>query len=180
MGRRKLVSDGRVLECALAILADGGAERFTLVRVAEATGVAASTVIQRFRSRTELLLAAFAYSNARLRPWLDERRDADIPALLGELSAGFSEQERIGDHLTFLREGLATPDLAALASGRMIMIRGAITARLTGPPAERTATAELIESQWHGAVLQWAIRPQGGLSTHVESVLRELMTRIGI
>lgn len=180
MGRRKLVSDGRVLECALAILADGGGERFTLVRVAEATGVAASTIIQRFRSRTELLVAAFAYANARLRPWLDERPDADIPVLLGELSAGLGGKERFGDHLTFLREGLANPDLAALARGRMLMIRGAIIARLTGPPAERTVTAELIESQWHGAVLQWAIRPQGPLSTYVERTLGALMARIGV
>lgn len=180
MGRRKLVSDGQVLERALAVLADGGGEGFTLVRVAEAAGVAASTVIQRFRSRAELLLAAFAYANARLRPWLDERQDADIPALLGELSAGFGEQERFGDHLTFLREGLSNPDLAALARGRMIMIRGAIAARLTGRPADRTATADLIESHWHGAVLQWAIRPQGQLSTHVERVLQELMARIGV
>lgn len=180
MGRRKLVSDGRVLECALAILADGGGERFTLVRVAEATGVAASTVIQRFRSRTELLLAAFAYANARLRPWLDERRDLATPALLGELSTGLGDQERFGDHLTFLREGLANPDLAALARGRMTMIRGAIAARLTGPPADRKTTVDLIESHWHGAVLQWAIRPQGRLSTYVERALRELMARIGV
>ena len=76
MGRRKLVSDGQVLERALAVLADGGGEGFTLVRVAEAAGVAASTVIQRFRSRAELLVAAFAYVNAWLRPWLDERQDA--------------------------------------------------------------------------------------------------------
>ena len=179
MGRRKQVSDGRVLERALAVLADGGGERFTLARVAEAAGVAAPTLLQRFQSKSGLLLAAFAYANARLRPWLDERQDLDSPALLGQLSAGISDPEPFGDHLTFLREGLANPDLAVLARGRMTMVRGAITARLDGRPVDRAATADLIESHWHGAVLSWAIRPQGGLSTHVERSLRELMQRIG-
>lgn len=180
MGRRKQVSDGRVLERALAVLANGGGERFTLARVAEAAGVAAPTLLQRFQSKSGLLLAAFAYANAWLRPWLDERRDLDIPALLGELATGFGEREPFGDHLTFLREGFANPDLAALAKGRMTMIHGALTARLPGPPADRAATAELLESLWHGAVLQWSIRPQGRLSTYVERSLRELMERIGV
>jgi AcrR family transcriptional regulator len=180
MGRRKLVSDGRILERALGVLADGGGERFTLVRVAEAAGVAAPTVIQRFRSRAELLLSAFAYANARLRPWLDERSDEDIPRLLGELSEGVGGAEPFGDHLTFLREGIANPGLNALARGRMTMIGGAIATRLAGRLADNPATTELIESHWHGAVLQWAIRPQGRLSTHVEKSLRELMARIGV
>ena len=104
MGRRKQVSDGRVLERALAVLADGGGERFTLARVAEAAGVAAPTLLQRFQSKSGLLLAAFAYANAWLRPWLDERQDLDIPVLLGQLAAGFGDREPFGDHLTFLRE----------------------------------------------------------------------------
>ncbi len=180
MGRRKQVSDGRVLERALAVLADGGRERFTLARVAGAAGVSAPTLLQRFQTRSGLLLAAFAYANALLRPWLDARQDLDIPALLGELSAGFGGRQPFGDHLTFLREGLADADLSALARARMTMIHGALIARLDGRPADRAATAALIESHWHGAVLTWAIRPQGRLSTYVERSLREMMNRAGV
>ena len=95
MGRRKLVSDGRVLECALAILADGGGERFTLVRVAEATGVAASTIIQRFRSRTELLVAAFAYANAKRL--LNRSLSASLADQLTAEAASFGRCSATGD-----------------------------------------------------------------------------------
>lgn len=142
--------------------------------------MAAPTLLQRFQSKSGLLLAAFAYANAWLRPWRDARQDLDIPALLGQLSAGFGDREPFGDHLTFLREGLANPDLAALVRGRMTMIHGALTDCLDGPPVGRDTTADLIQSHWHGAVLQWAIRPQGRLSTHVERSLRELMGRMGV
>lgn len=175
-GRRKQVADGRVLEHALAVLADGGRERFTLARVAVAAGVAPPTLIQRFHSKAELIVASFAYSNGYLRPWLDERSGVGISELLADLSVGFGDAPRFGDHLTFLREGLSDPDLSELAVGRMVMVRGAISERLPNRAGDRAATAELIESHWHGAVLQWAIRPQGRLSTHVERSIARLLS----
>jgi AcrR family transcriptional regulator len=177
MGRRKRVGDGRVLEAALEVLGDGGREHFTFARVAAAAGVAPATLVQRFGTKAELLVAAMAYGNGWLKAWLGTREGAGLPQLLGELSAGGEARGRFNEHLTFLREDLSDPDLAGLAADRIQLVRRAIAERLSRPDAE---TVDLIESQWHGAVLQWAIRPQGRLSTHVERSLAGLMRRIGV
>lgn len=178
MGRRKTVSDGRVLEAALAVLGEGGRERFTLARVAAAAGVSAATLVQRFRTRDELLIAAAAYANGWLRGWLETQIHNDIPRLLADLAAGFGSAPRFGDHLAFLREDLSDPALAQLSGERMAAVRAAIGERLPGHPADRASAVELLEAHWHGAVIQWGIRPQGQVSTHVERSLRELMARL--
>jgi len=181
MGRRRIVSDAGVLEAALAVLAEGGRERFTLSRVAAAAGVAAPTLVQRFATKTGLLIAAMAYANGWLRAWLEAQSQGDIPTLLGDLAEGFGGPHRFGGHLAFLREDLTDPALAQLAAERMAAVRAAIGERLDprpgAHPADRAAAVDLIEAHWHGAVLQWAIRAQGRLSTHVERSLRELMRR---
>ena len=183
MGRRKKVSDRHVLEAALAVLADGGRERFTLARVAAAGGVSAATLVQRFASREGLLTAACAYANGWIRAWLEANTEREVPRLLGDLAAGFGPAgRRFGGHLSFLREELAEPTLAQLAAERMATIRAAVADRLDlrpgSHPADRAQTVELIEAHFNGAVLQWAIRPQGRLSTHVERSLRDLIARL--
>lgn len=174
------MSDGVVLEAALGVLADGGRERFTLARAADAAGIAAPTLIQRFGSKPDLLLAAAAYSNAWLKHWLEARSRLDIPRLLGELAAGFGEGRRFGEHLALLRDDLDDPDMAALARERMGLVRGAVLSRLEGRAAEREALADMIEAHWHGAVMQWAIEPRGRVSAHVERSLRDLLRRLGL
>jgi AcrR family transcriptional regulator len=179
MGRHKKVSDEAVLESALGVLAQGGREHFTLARAALAAGVAVPTLLQRFGSRAGLLAAAAAYANGWLKAWLEARSGADTASLLGELSPGFGDRRRFGDHVSFLREDVSDPAFAVLARERLAMVRAAIAERLNGFTVDRAATAELIEAQWHGAVLQWSIHPQGALSTYVERSVRELMRRIG-
>lgn len=173
------MSDGHVLESALRVLADGGRERFTLARAAAAAGVAAPTLLQRYGSKADLLLAALAYNNAWLKVWLERQSRSDIPRLLGDIAAGFGEEPRFGEHLAMLGLDLEDPDTAALVADRMELIRTAVLERLELRGPERAAAARLIETHWHGAVVRWATDRRGRVGAAVERSLRELMERTG-
>ncbi|MHB1060093.1 MAG: TetR/AcrR family transcriptional regulator, partial [Rhodanobacter sp.] len=77
MARSKTLSDEELLDIALGLIYERGPDSLTVAALAQACGLSASTLVQRFSSKRKLVRSAL------LRAWdrLD-RRTADLAAAL--------------------------------------------------------------------------------------------------
>jgi AcrR family transcriptional regulator len=184
MPRRKSISDEEILDLALPILAAAGPAGFTLGDVARAVGVAPATLLQRFGDKQTLIARAFARDNERFIPWLDTLPDGiGVDVVVGIYSDAtllFGESPSLADHLLWLREDIRDPALNRLARERFSLFRAAIVKRLPPLPIPPDRAAQLLDAQYHGAVVQWALEPQGRLADFVRQSLRDWFRLAGL
>lgn len=177
MARPRGVSDDDLLQAAVEVLMTQGPAAFTLERSAAQAGVSAATLIKRFGSRRELLLA------------VDRRWVAAIPAGMATAATGPTAIARLRAAALWDREDLDTPEhtansLAALAldltdpaltellgaGWRAIevalvpLVRAAIDAGelASGFPADRLA--RVLRATCEGSCLAWLTAPDGSLA----------------
>jgi len=164
MPRVKTISDDEVLVRALAVLLEQGPHRFTLPDVGRAVGLSPSTLIQRFGSKRALMDAVFARSTTLLAEELEARESTgdprtDLIAWLTGLTRPLQTRARLASHLTLLIEDITVPARRASAQEHMRVLRSGITSHLVamGSPTPE-AHADMIEAQWNGLGIQWAMR----------------------
>lgn len=158
-------------------MARAGPAGFTLADIAEQVGVAPATLLQRFGDKQTLIERAFARDNERFVRWIE-----GLPAGVGanaviriysEATKLFGEDTSLADHLLWLREDIRDPRLNRLARERFKLFRAEIVKRLPSMriPSERAAS--LLDAQFHGAVVQWALEPRGRLADFVMRSLKD-------
>jgi len=184
MGRRKSISDEDILDRALPLMAAAGPAGFTLADVARAVGVAPATLIQRFGDKQTLIEKAFARDNARFVPWLKNLPQgvgADIVVgIYADATRLFGDNPSLSDHLLWLREDIRDPALNRLAKDRFALFRAEIVKRLPPLPIPADRAARLLDAQYHGAVVQWALDPHGKLADFVAESLRDWFRLSGL
>ena len=177
MPRRKTISDEEILDRALPVIAAAGPGGFTLADIARVVGVAPATLLQRFHDKHTLTLRAFARDNERFIPWLEalpEGVGADmVVKIYTDAARLFGDNPSLADHLLWLREDIRDPELNRLARQRFRLFREAMIKRLPPLPIPADRAADLLDAQYHGAVVQWALEPQGALADFVERSLRD-------
>jgi AcrR family transcriptional regulator len=177
MPRHKSISDEEILDRALPIMAKAGPGGFTLADVAKAVGVSPATLFQRFGDKQTLVERAFARDNESFIPWLDtlpEGIGADVVVkIYAEATKVFGENPSLADHLLWLREDIRDPALNRLARRRFRLFRAAIVKRLPPLPIAPERAARLLDAQFHGAVVQWALEPSGRLADFVTRSLKD-------
>lgn len=162
-------------------MARAGPAGFTLAALAAEIGLSPATLLQRFGSKRALIERAFARDNDRFALWIAELPsgkgvEATLAVYRAATEAFHGEpHEELADHLLWLREDIRDPAFNAMARARFALFRSAILERLppTRLPAERVA--HLLDAQCHGAIMQWAIEPQGALADYVMTSLSELL-----
>lgn len=154
MPRRKIIPDTQVHALIRRLLAEGGDKAVAFGSVSRATGLAASTLVQRFGSREAMVQAAL------LDAWdrLDDaclRAEAEAPlnpkgaaAFLKILSATTDDQTGFSLLLTCLRDPILR-DRAALWRAR---VETSLAMRLGGGAKGREAAAILF-SAWIGQAI---------------------------
>lgn len=183
MPRRKTVTDEEVLDRALPLIARKGPTGFTLADVAEEVDLAPATLIQRFGDKRTLIRRAFTRDNERFARWVRALPDEpgkeavlaiydEMMALYGEVSEELGEPEGIADQLLWLREDVRDPVLNRLTRERATLFCAAIVARLPPLPIPADDAARLLDAQFHGAVVQWALEPEGTAAEYVMASLR--------
>jgi AcrR family transcriptional regulator len=180
MPRRKTISDEEILNRSLPLLTRAGPAGFTLAQLAQETGLAPATLLQRFGSKRDLIERAFKQDNARFSRWIDDLPEGrGLKATLAVYQAAiddFHAETGLEDHLLWLREDIRDPKFNALARERFALFRRAILKRLPPVRSSRELVARLLDAQCHGAIMQWAIEPSGRLTEYVmrslEVVLR--------
>lgn len=184
MPRRKAISDEEILDRALPIMAAAGPAGFTLAEVARTVGVAPATLLQRFGDKQTLIERAFARDNERFIPWLQTLPDGVgaevVVRIYSEATLLFGENPSLADHLLWLREDIRDPALNRLARQRFRLFRAAIVKRLPPMPIPADRAAALLDAQYHGAVVQWALEPEGRLADFVARSLKDCFRLCGL
>lgn len=189
MPRPRKQSDDQLIAAAARAIAARGPSELTLAHVAEEAGVSAATLVQRFGSKRQLMLAVagsgpssvadtFAAARARRRSPLAALEDA-----LGAMVGGLSDPEEVGNHLAFLALDLADPDFRECTAHHVEAMRAEIDALLREAIGRgelelraRRPVVESLQAGYHGLLLMWAIERRGDpvarIREHARLVLR--------
>jgi AcrR family transcriptional regulator len=184
MPRRKSISDEEILDRALPVIAEAGPAGFTLAQVARAVGVAPATLLQRFGDKQTLTERIFARDNDRFVDWLQTLPQGvgaeTVIRIYADATQLFGDSPSLADHLLWLREDIRDPAMNRLARERFALFRAEIVKRLPPLPIPADRAATLLDAQHHGAIIQWALEPQGKLAEFVEQSLRDWFRLSGV
>ena len=185
MPRPKSLPDADVLNAAHRLIHQHGPEALTFALVAEACGLSASTLVQRFGTKAELVRSAL------LQAWdgLDEKTarlattvpksPAGAVRLLLELSRNYGGIESYANGLLVLREDLRDPVLRARGARWKADLSRALDACFLKTPRAPKGIGLLMAAQWQGALIWWSFDPQGDVEDFVESSLKRFVAAIG-
>ena len=177
MPRHKSISDGEILDRALPLMASAGPGGFTLADLAREVGIASATLLQRFGDKQTLIERAFARDNERFVVWIDNLPDGVgvdvVIRIYSDATLLFGENPSLADHLLWLREDIRDPALNRLSRHRFELFRAAIVRRLPPMRVPADTVARLLDAQFHGAVVQWGLEPQGRLADFMARRLQD-------
>jgi len=187
--RPRATSDAAILAATHRAVTRVGPMRLTLADVAREAGVSPATLVQRFGSKRQLLLALVAAGSGEI-----EDQWAAIVALAGksplealyayaECMAGLAPTpDVLANHLSFLQMDLVDPEFHqhALAHARETLeflqktlndavARGELT------PCDTTRLARAVQATVGGSLMQWAIDREGKLRNRLREDLETLL-----
>lgn len=187
-GRPRTVSDDAILAATARVISRQGPARLTLAAVADEVGLSAPSLVQRFGSKRDLLLAfsrrasdgvagTFAAARQKHRSPLAAAR-----AALTSMASGIETPDELANHLAFLQLELSDPDFheqtaryarAVLAELRSLLRQAVHAGEVHHRDPARLARA--VYTTYNGALITWAILRTGSLTRWVDRELRYLL-----
>jgi AcrR family transcriptional regulator len=184
MPRTKTLPDEKVLEAALTLIHERGPEALTFASLAQACGLSAATLVQRFKSKAALKQGALLHAwdgldekTARLAATVPKTANGAIELLM-ELSRDYGGIESYAEGLLVLREDLRDPALRARGAAWKSVLSGALDDCFSHVPNAPQGIGLLMASQWQGSLLWWGFDPQGKVETFVEDGLRHFIAAL--
>ncbi len=186
--RPRLASDAEIVEAAKRVISREGPNGFTLAEVGQEAGIAPATLVQRFGSKRDLMLAVAGRGVAAPESCFEAaRRETSSPleALtrgLEDLASMAPTPEELSNHLAFLQIDLTDPDFHELALANALTNRKGIVDLLD----EAMAAGELRECDTDrlsvavdaiagGALINWAIYREGTAREAIRDALETLL-----
>jgi AcrR family transcriptional regulator len=183
MPRKRTIPDDVLLDAALDIVHRSGPAALSFATLATQVGLASSTIVQRFGSKSDLLRAAL------LRAW--DRLDVDTAAAIARASpdaagvvdmlvalSGQYQPNDYADKLMVLREDLRDPVLRARGEAWIATLAHTIEQRLSDAPGGANGLGELVVAHWQGTLTVWGFTRPGPLQTFVHHSLESLLQRM--
>lgn len=184
MPRTKTLPDEVVLEAALQLLHGGGPEALTFASLAQACGLSAATLVQRFGGKARLKQAALLHAwdrldekTARLAAGIARTPEGAI-ALLVALSGDYGGIESYAEGLLILREDLRDPQLRARGARWRDALVGVLDDCLADAGGGRAGLGLLMAAQWQGALTWWGFDPNCAVTEHVGRDLRRFVAAV--
>ena len=184
MPRPKTLPDSEVLKAAYGLVHRHGPDGLTFATLAQACGLSPSTLVQRFKSKADLVRTTLSYA------WdgLDEKTatfSAKVPKtpagavqLLTMLSKDYGEIEAYADALLILREDLRDPALRARGATWKAVLTRTLEQCFASVPQAPTGIGLLMAAQWQGSVLWWSFDPKGRVEDYVADNLQHFVSAI--
>ncbi|WP_026621345.1 AcrR family transcriptional regulator [Ensifer sp. WSM1721] len=181
MPRPKTLPNEDVLDAALTIMRNEGPDALTFAALSAACGLSASTLVQRFETKTRLVQAALLQAWDRL-----DRLTAELAAkapktpegaiaLLVGLSGDYGAVESYADDLLILREDLRDPALRARGAAWRDVLSAALEECFEGVPAAPAGIGLMMAAQWQGALLWWSFDPRMPVTDFVKISLERFV-----
>jgi len=186
--RPRETSDAEILAAAARVMQRRSPVDLTLADVAKEAGVHPATLIQRFGTKRELLLAnckawtadvagQFARARAKYRSPLKT-----LVELLVESSGFAATPESMANFLAYIQIDLTDPEFHAvlltqsetMRSETRKLLDAAIAARELNP-CNTVQLARLVQQVNGGAMLDWAVYRKGPLATWIRRSLQALL-----
>jgi AcrR family transcriptional regulator len=181
------VSDEQILAGAARVIARVGPARLTLAEVGREVGLSAATLVQRFRSRRELLLAVARHGADVLPCQVAAARHASTPAhALIDVFAGIAgtvrTSEQFANHLAFLLLDLSDPQFRRISRDYATAVEQAIADVLAAgqaagelTPGDLRQLPRAIHAAYNGAMVTWGMAGDGSPAEHVRTQLTLLL-----
>jgi AcrR family transcriptional regulator len=193
MPRPRSMSDDAILDAVLGLAHRIGPARLTFAAVAAEVGLSAATLVQRFGTKRDLLLAA---DKRGVDLWVGALDRSTAASPLARVVDGFvhavegvTTPERMANSVAMLQLDLADPDFHAetLRGARAVRARverdlsAGLDAGELRAGTDVATLATLVETTYHGAMIGWAIHRERPLAewmrAQVEAVLAPHRTR---
>lgn len=186
MSRSKTVSDEQLLDRLMAAVAAHGPSGLSFAKASEAAGLAAATLVQRFRTRDGMVEAVL------LRAW--DQLDAATAAadawaspdpagaieLLLRLTNSESAESDFTDGLLLLREDIRNPVLRARGAEWGARLAFALGRRLCDDADRAARLGWQMASLWQGTLLWWAFRRDAEPDAKVRETLEDWGRSVGV
>ena len=186
--RPRETSDAEILAATARVMQRRGPSQLTLAHVAQEAGVVPATLIQRFGTKRELLLAAFKGGTQDLSKQFAAalaKYGSPLAALIelfAECSSFAATPEAMANSLAYLQVDLTDPEFHAELLKLYITMRGETKKLLDGAVAARELRAcntgelaRLIQEINSGAMIDWAVYRQGSLAAWMRRSLEALL-----
>jgi AcrR family transcriptional regulator len=185
--RPRTVDDPTILDAAIRVLGRMGPEKLTLAHVGEEAGLSAATLVQRFGSKRELLLAvmkhAIAGTNER-HAAANNSSDSALEAIFHcamDRSGTFASPDVLGNLFAFYLSDLSDPDFRALTMDnsrqaiegfKALLDKAVENGELAESYVDTQQLAETIYSLMVGTLITWTV--SGGDGNYRARIRREL------
>jgi len=161
MGRSKIVSDETLLDRLLGAIQEVGPGELTFARASQVAGLAAATLVQRFRTRNAMIEAAMLHAWDKLEA-ATAAADSEAPegaagavTLLMQLIPVDAAAYTVTDGLYLLREDMRNPVLRERGRAWGITLAAALGRRLTEQRDDAEKLGWQMASVWQGALIWW-------------------------
>lgn len=170
MPRTRTLSNGQILDAAVALVCRQGTESLTFASLGSKVGLAPATLVQRFKSKQQLLIETAlyclqgmdaAFSNARAKhasPLLV------IKATLINMAASVASVEEYARGLAFFSTALLDSKTQSLLRDSATSIQDELTALLEQAvaaeelaPCNTEEMASILQAIYEGAIVTWAM-----------------------
>ena len=184
MPRLKTLPDADVLDIAHRLIHRHGPDALTFAALAQACGLSAATLVQRFGSKAELVRAAL------LRAWdgLDARTAAlatgtpktpeGAIGMLVALSGGYGGIDDYAQGLLVLREDFRDPVLRARGAAWKRTLASALDDCFADVAGAAPGTGMVMAAQWQGLLTLWGFDPVDDVGRAVEDGLRRFVSTL--
>lgn len=196
-GRPRTVSDDAILDATQRAIDRHGPALFTLAHVTAEVGLAPASIVQRFGTKANLVLAlkarlpnqtATVFANIPSEP--NDYPTDRLQQALQELVAGVVEPGQLANRLAFLQLDLTDPAVHATAIAHQAALRDGVRAILVEATTagelvrhDHTRLAQAIATAWFGSLTTWSLAGETDLSAwlrrDIETVLAPYRSLVG-
>jgi AcrR family transcriptional regulator len=177
--RRRETSDQAILAAAARVMQRRSPLELTLADVAREAGVVPATLIQRFGTKRDLLLATCQAGTADVAGQFKAARAKygspleTLIELFVECSGFAATPESMANGLAYLQIDL-TAQFSAVRDETKQLLDEALAAREL-KPCDTAVLARLVQHVQGGAMLDWAVYRQGALAAWIRRSLETLL-----
>lgn len=187
IGRPRTTSDEQILAGAARVIGRVGPAGLTLAAVGAEVGLSPASLVQRFGSRRDLLLAVARRGADTMPRTLAAAAEAAAPALdlidrFAWLASEMPSSKEFANHLAFLLLDLTDPEFQQISHAHAVAVERAIAEVLKASvaagemvPDDLDELPRALHAAYNGALVTWGMLGVGRAAEHVRRQLSLLL-----